>query len=278
VNHPQAYPKFLANSFATTEDGGLAHLFLIPASVATTLGKSGNSTTFVTANTTYPFGNTISYSISASSPFDFYIRIPTWADSNSTVDSKATVRDGHGLHKLTIPAGESTTTVTFSTSPRIVERANGTVAIYYGALLYALAIEHDSTSHPPVAYRTQQVLGSNTTDPEGRTKDYFLTPKSTSKWNVAIDPSQIKFVQRADPNADVRSPIWDLGAPPVELRVAAVEIDWPVVKDTAANPGTFDIKRTGKSFWARFVPYGSAKLHMAVLPKVELDTPDEEQS
>lgn len=73
---------------------------------------------------------------------------------------------------------------------------------------------------------------------------------------------------------ELENPIWELGAPPVELRVAAVEIDWPVVMDTAADPGTFDVKPKGKPFAARFVPYGSSKLHMALLPVLELDDVD----
>lgn len=73
---------------------------------------------------------------------------------------------------------------------------------------------------------------------------------------------------------ELKNPIWDLGAPPIELRVAAVEIDWPIVMDTAADPGTFDVTPVGKPFYARFVPYGSSKLHMALLPVVQLDDVD----
>ncbi|KAI8632522.1 hypothetical protein F5Y19DRAFT_366758 [Xylariaceae sp. FL1651] len=275
VNHPQAYPKFLANSFATTEDGGLAHVFLIPGSAAANLGDSKKNAVFVSANTTYPFGNTITYAISAASPFDFYVRIPTWADSSSTIDGDTKVSpDEKGLQKIQVPAGESTTSVQFSTSPRVVPRANDTAAIYYGALLYALAIDYDSVASAPINYRTEQVLVANTTDPLGRTKDHQLTPKRGVKWNIAIDPTQIHVVNTADEASALKNPIWELGAPPVELRVAATEIEWPVVRDTPADPGTFDVKVKGKPFSARFVPYGSAKLHMALLPVVELDKVD----
>ncbi|KAI0841952.1 hypothetical protein F5Y06DRAFT_258679 [Hypoxylon sp. FL0890] len=311
VNHPQAYPKFLANSFTTTSDGGLAHVFLIPGTAATTLGTDGRNAVFVSANTTYPFGHTITYSISAAEPFDFYIRIPTWADaskstitssSSSAPNSRLTTRStnsstlspsSQGLQHIPIPAGTTTTTLRLSTTPRIINRANNTAAIYYGALLYALAIEHDTVTHAPVEYRSMQLLPPSTLDPEGRTKDFALTPKEGSLWNVAIDPSQIRVVRRSTSSNgtsefeehntedilevspdELENPIWELGAPPVELRVAAVEIDWPIVMDTAADPGTFDVKPKGKPFAARFVPYGSSKLHMALLPVLKLDNVD----
>ncbi|KAI1415896.1 hypothetical protein F5Y13DRAFT_206837 [Hypoxylon sp. FL1857] len=309
VNHPQAYPKFLANSFATTADGGFAHVFLVPGTAATSLGSDGGNAVFVSANTTYPFGHTITYSISAAEPFDFYVRIPTWADaSKSTITSSSgstnpstklrstssnTVSpSSQGLQHVSVPAGITTTTLRLSTTPRVVKRANNTAAIYYGALLYALAIEHDTVVLPPVEYRSMRVLPSSTLDPEGRTKDFALTPKEGSRWNVAIDPSQIRVVRRSPSSNgtstfekhtddilevspdELENPIWELGAPPVELRVAAVEIDWPIALDTAADPGTFDVKPKGKPFAARFVPYGSSKLHMALLPVLKLDDMD----
>lgn len=313
MNHPQAYPKFLANSWATTDGRtGLAHLFLVPGSVATTLGNNGeNNVVQASANTSYPFGHTISYTVSADQPVDFYVRIPSWVNiSKSTIDissptsttsltlsaasaaAQASARPigpwGQGLLPLGLPSGTSTLELRLATTPRVETRANGTAALYYGALLYALAIDYDTEVLPPVAYRTEELLPSNTTDPEGRTRDHFYTPKEGALWNVAIDPTQIQVVRKAADGTYVEhtddvlevgedelgNPIWDLGGPPVELRVAGVEIDWPVVLDTAADPGTFDVKPTGKPFAARFVPYGSAKLHMALLPVVELDDVD----
>ncbi|KAI0854274.1 hypothetical protein F5Y00DRAFT_267496 [Daldinia vernicosa] len=311
VNHPQAYPKFLANSFATTPEGGLAHIFLVPGTAATTLGSdnNNNNSILVSANTTYPFGHTLTYTISASQPFDFSIRIPTWAlpslstiSTNSTNPRTGVARtssstplspDDLSLQHVAVPAGISTATLRLATAPRVVRRANGTAAVYFGALLYALAVEHDALAVAPVDYRSGTVLPPSTTDPRGHTHDYVLTPKRGSKWNVAIDPTQIRVVRRSSsrdssPSAfeeytddvlevssdELQNPIWDLGAPPIELRVAAVEIDWPIAMDTAADPGTFDVTPVGKPFYARFVPYGSSKLHMALLPVVQLDDVD----
>ncbi|KAI1264177.1 hypothetical protein F5Y18DRAFT_86645 [Xylariaceae sp. FL1019] len=275
VNHPQAYPKFLANSFATTEDGGLAHVLLSPASAAVRLGHDKKNVVLVSANTTYPFGHTIQYSFSASEPFTFYARIPTWAHADSAINGNKRVSPNErGLQKIQVPAGESTASIQLTTAPRVVLRANGTAAVYYGALLYALAIDYNSDISASVDYRTEEILASNTTDPYGRTRDYTLTPKRNAKWNIAIDPEQIKVVQVHSSKKPLQNPIWELGAPPVELRVAATEIDWPVVRDTPADPGTFDVTAKGEPVVARFVPFGSAKLHMALLPKLDLDRID----
>lgn len=222
--------------------------------------------------------NSLTYTVSATSPFSFYVRIPTWADSNSTITGLAdeTRRivspSSQGLQKVQIPDGEQVTfTVNLETQPRVEVRTNGTAAIYYGALLYSLAIEYSERELPPLNYRTQAVkediLPNSTTHP--RSHDHILLPKSA--WNIAIDPSQIRVVHRNV--SRLPSPIWALGASPVELRVAAVEIDWPVKLDTPADPPK-NPKVTGKPFAARFVPYGSAKLHMAHLPVVSLPNVD----
>lgn len=258
-----------------TEDGGLAHAFLIPATLETTLNDSNS--VMISADTTYPFSHSITYNVSATSPFNFYVRIPTWAEANSTIkgvgntSAVAISPSPQGLQKVEIPGGKSTTfTLDLETSPRIVTRANNTVAIYYGALLYALAIEYESTAREPINYSSEKLLPANTTD--SHTHDYSLTP--TTSWNIAIDPSQIKIVRSNVTSASaLPNPIWDLGAPPVELRVAAVEIDWPIAFDTAADPPS-DPSPTGQPFSARFVPYGSTKLHMAHLPALQLPSVD----
>ena len=254
-----------------TGDGGIAHVFLVPSSLTTTL--DGGNSVMISTNTTYPFSHTITYNISATSPFDFYVRIPTWAGTNSTIKNTSNSSavqvspSSQGLQKIEVPNGEGTTvTLELESSPRVVTRANNTAAIYYGPLLYALAIEYESTSTAPINYYSEAVLPANTTD--SHTHDFSITP--TTPWNIAIDPSQIKVVQtNTTTSSGLPNPIWDLGAPPVELRVAAVEIDWPVAFDSAADPPE-NPSPTGQPFSARFVPYGSAKLHMAHLPVVQL--------
>ncbi|KAI1200921.1 duf1680 domain-containing protein [Nemania serpens] len=270
VNHPQGYPKFLANSFVGTEDGGIAHVFLSPGSVSTALGD--NKVTIL-ADTNYPFSMDLSYSISADDGFPFYVRIPTWANSSSTASGPSDSSSAPlsptetGLQRFDVPKGQSRLSVRLQTSPRVVERANNTAAVYYGPLLYSLALNFNETTRDPVAYDGGVITRSSTTP---RTRDHIV--ETTDLWNVAIDPSQIKVVG-SDLATALSSPIWAFGAPPVELRVAATEIGWPILWDTPANPPR-DPQAKGKPFSARFVPFASAKVHMAHLPRMELDAVD----
>lgn len=266
VNHPQAYPKFLANSFTLTEDGGIAHVLLIPGSVTTSLG--GRNLVSIQADTNYPFGMNLKYSITSASDFTFYVRIPGWADKSSTITGPGSTSSNpispsdQGLQKIQVSRGLSNFNINLETEPRVVTRANNTAAIYYGPLLYSLYIDAKVTEITPVSY-TGEALYSNSTSPH--THDHIIEPQS--KWNIAIDPSQVKAVV-ADVST-LSNPIWDLGAPPVELRIAAVEIDWPLEFDTAADP-PLETKVVGKPFVARLVPFGSAKIHMAHFPVVNL--------
>lgn len=279
MNHPQGYPKFLANSFVGTEDGGLAHVFLSPGTVSTNLAD--NNAVTITSDTTYPFGMDLSYSISAEKPFAFYVRIPTWANPSSTTtgpsnDSPAAniSPTDTGMQKFDIPKGDSKVTVSLKTEPRVVERANNTAAVYYGQLLYSLALDFNETTRDPITFD-----GGSTVDPAstipGTTRDHVI--ETTDLWNIAIDPSQIKVVDSTSSSStsekQLANPIWTLGGPPLELRVAATEIDWPIAFDTPAIPPS-NPQAKGKPFAARFVPFASAKVHMAHLPMLKLDSVD----
>lgn len=285
MNHPQGYSKFLANAFVATEDGGIAHVFLSPGTVSTTLGNSNKVT--ISTNTNYPFGMDLSYTISADEGFTFYVRIPSWADPSSTAtpssgNRAAIAPTSAGLQRFNVPKGRNRVSISLRTEPRVVERANNTAAVYYGPLLYSLALSYNETTRDPVAYDGGVIDPSSTT---AQTRDHEV--ETTDLWNIAIDTSQIKVVGRSQSGTgtgtgasetqtrtqQLANPVWALGGPPVELRVAATEIDWPIAWDSPADP-PLSPQVKGKPFAARFVPFASAKVHMAHLPKVELEKVD----
>lgn len=246
---------------------------LSPGSVTT---KLGDNKVTISADTNYPFDMDLKYSISADESFTFYVRIPSWADRSSTRSgpSKGSTTNispsDAGLEKFHIPKGRSKISISLHTEPRVVDRANNTAAIYYGPLLYSLALDFNETTRDPVKYDGSGLVDASSTT--SHTRDHVVEP--TDIWNIAIDPSQIK-VARSDHllSTSMPSPVWSYGAPPLELRVAATEIEWPISWDTPANPPR-DPQVRGKPFSARFVPFASAKIHMAHLPKVDLKKVD----
>lgn len=126
VNHPAAYPKFWMHSFFTGQNGtSLVHALLGPSTYTGTLAGSNNVTGMflralqngsllkffldqVAVDTLYPFSTTLDYTISALKSFDFHIRVPDWALSNSSTisiagsESISLEPDSMNLHTITV--------------------------------------------------------------------------------------------------------------------------------------------------------------------------------
>ncbi|KAJ9143330.1 Six-hairpin glycosidase-like protein [Pleurostoma richardsiae] len=276
VNHPQGYPKFLAASYVYAGESGLAHALLAPANVSTTL-KNGAKVTVVT-NTNYPFDLNILYNITTDAPFDFYVRVPEWADvsqtttavangSASSVDPDAAT----GMHKIAITdAGTTEVAYKLSTSIRVEPRINSTVAVHYGALLYGLSISSINSSTIPWDYQTNAPMKEGYAPAEAR--DWTIT--NTSAWNYAIDPStlQYHYCGQAAPGRELANPIWAPGAPPNVITAKACLIDWPLYLDSIPGrvPLPEERRCIGPVEQVELRPYGSTKLHMTDLPVLDL--------
>jgi hypothetical protein len=255
------------SSFVTksSSPSSIVHQYLIPATLTTTIN---NHPVTIISSTYYPFSSALSYEILTSTPFDFYIRIPEWSTNISTYTfniqrPNPLVPDEDGLLHISIPIPGAIISVNLESEIRIVPRDLNTVSKYKGPLLYALYINYTTISRPALSFLDLSPLPSNTTDP--RSLDHTITPTNSSLWSVAIDTSQIQFIQ--NPPSPLPSSIYAPGAPPVEIWVVASNITWPETLGTAAlPPDPVEVIRT--PFWAKLVPYGSSKLHMGELPVV----------
>lgn len=267
VNHPQGYPKFLSASFVAAGDNGLGHALLSPAQVTTTLSQSNTIT--VSCTTNYPFDTVLDYAISATAAFDFYVRVPSWTTSSSISMAGQSVAvspdSATGMTKISIPSGSTTLTYTLGADLVIETRANDTVAIHHGALLYALAIGEDTTDLPPKAWDTKKAYPSSYAP--SQCQDHEIN--NLTAWNIAIDPSTLTYVLNSTNGSALANPIWSAGAPPNQMIVTGCEIAWPIQNGVPANPPA---DRTCVAPAANYtlVPYGSAKLHMSELPTVNL--------
>lgn len=250
-------------------DNGLVHSLLTPATVRTTVnGKS----VMVECQTNYPFEDSLHYNVQAEAPFDFYVRQPTWA-SDATITSSAgssSYNAETGLHKMSMPAGASAMNYHINTPLRIEHRANDTVAIHRGALLYAAEISADISSTGPHNYTSQELYQADYAPPESR--DYTML--NTTEWNIAIDPSTLVYHPANNEGSvgALPTPIFASGSPQMYITVKACLIDWPLFKGSV--PGNVIPKSErecrGDVFEAKMVPYGSAKVRMTDLPTIEL--------
>lgn len=260
VNHPQGYPKFVTHSWGYVGNNGLAHILLGPSKVSTPIAT-------IECDTSYPFDLTLGYTITSLESFDFYVRAPFWANkqtSNITIGlstSKLAVDQQTGLHKISVPAGTTKVTYNIGASIRFVERANNTVSVYYGNLLYALDVGSVNASSYPHAFNDARGAGIDSLPPQVR--DYYFN--NTKAWNVAIDPDTAQYHGML-PGVELPKQVFDYGAPPNYITVKGCEIAWDL--HLAATPGPAPENRTCLSSIStyRLIPYGSAKVHMSELP------------
>ena len=274
VNHPQGYPKFLSASFTAIGDNGLAHILLSPATVTITIGQ--NNTVSISCDTNYPFDKKLTYTISATEKFSFYVRVPAWTfggfsrvEVNGSKEMPLSPDSHTGLHEMAIQAGK--TTIEYTVNPTIVvePRANSTIAVHYGSLLYALEIGSVVSTSPPVNWESQTQYPAGYAPPQA----LQYTINNTTLWNYAIDPATLKYHTKpnyCNGSAQLPNPIFTAGAPPGYMTVQACEIDWPLFKDVpAAVPLPGYRTCTSAKLEVTLIPYGAAKIHMAEFPTME---------
>lgn len=182
VNHPQGYPKFLANSW-NRADTGLVHALLGPSTVSATVGGKD---VIITCATDYPFSNILTYTITSESDIDLFLRLPSWANGsassvslNGAVQSAVSADPDTRLHKVSVQSGSSEVVYTLDMPLRVETRSTGAVSVYVGNLLYALDVGSNMSSSLP--HRYFDPLGAPTDEfsqyPQAR--DYYLNNTKT---------------------------------------------------------------------------------------------------
>lgn len=269
VNHPQGYPKFVSNMFSRTHSAdGIVHALLGPGSVNTTTTSGVNVT--ITCDTNYPFGDVLHYNAEADDAFTLHLRVPSWADMKKSwfsVDDEQHKRvrpnQDTGMQEIHFAGGKHAIVYSITGAIRVESRANDTVSIYRGPVLYSIPVDSDVTSTP-----------SNYTDAPPSAREYTMTP--TSKWGLAVDPSTLKFnpLKNADAvDHTLPDPLWARDADLPSITASVCEIKWELTGPQGYAPdppGSGQRDCIGEPYEVEMVPYGTARLHMAELPVVDL--------
>jgi uncharacterized protein len=146
-NMHQGWPKFAANLWMKTPDGGLVAAAWAPCRVETPV--NGVPVT-VSVSTDYPFRDEIHIRVSAASAvrFPLLLRVPAWA-RNATIrvgdspDSRMVPGTLHRLERTWTNATDLT--IRFPMRAHVSDRYNDAVSIERGPLVYALKIDEQWT-------------------------------------------------------------------------------------------------------------------------------------
>ena len=269
VRFSTGLPKYISASFVQDGEDGLVHTLLGPAELRITLQEYNSIR--IRCKTNYPFTNFLTYFIRARHAFRFSVRVPSWANlttsgyefSNDGTQIPLSPSNHTGLHTFTMPAGKTQLEVWFGASVRTESRGSDSIVVHHGSLVYSLAPRGDYISTRPGRYPGDQA--------PDQARDWTILP--TEPWNVAIDPTTLKFYQYDNRYDDVLpNPIWADRAPPVSISALACQIDWTLTDGGWAPEAPLMGGRncTGPAFVVELRPVGSAKLHMVELPTVDL--------
>lgn len=136
--------------------------------------------------------------MTATTDLSFSVRIPGWANQMTSQYSLAGGKsrvlspDSNDLQTFQINKGTTKLIVELGMDVQVIESTvNGTAAVYYGPLLYALDIDYNSSYHSPLNYSSLEPLPADQVLPQ--THDYVLDP--SANWQYAIDPTSVAIEQ-----------------------------------------------------------------------------------
>ncbi|KAJ6491750.1 hypothetical protein C8R47DRAFT_1214544 [Mycena vitilis] len=258
VDFPQGWPKFATNAFLVTPNKeSLVHLYLGPFKTSVVLAS--NNAVTASVSTLYPFGDTLTTTITATKAFTYLVRIPSWVTKGTISVNGAPPEDvapnHNGLHAVAVGAGSTTLVLELPSAIRTESRPHGSIAIHRGPFNYAFDIP-----------RTEKLLSVHPLEP--RAVDMEFLPADA--WQFAIDPATFAFTNTPPAAGVLPSPIYDAGRPPFTLSVSACPIDWPVDGDTFAAPPPENPTCLGAFRNITLWPFGAAKLRISEFPVARL--------
>jgi beta-L-arabinofuranosidase (glycosyl hydrolase family 127)/ricin-type beta-trefoil lectin protein/glycosyl hydrolase family 127 (putative beta-L-arabinofuranosidase) len=258
-NYGMGWPYYVEEMWAATPDNGLAATLHGPAKVTAKVGDG--TTVSIAADTTYPFGDTITYTVTTPKPLSFpiYLRVPGWCTSPSLAVNGAAVPVAGGPAYAKILR-------TFNTGDRIVLRLpmrartrvwtgnHRAVSVDLGALTFSLAItENWSTTGGSATWPTREV-------------------RPGSAWNYGLDGATSFAVTTG--LGDANDPFTPATAP-IRITTRARRIpNWTADPDTIVTPLQDSPTPSAEPVETiTLIPMGAARLRITSFPTIGAGTP-----
>lgn len=241
ANMHQGWPKFAANLWMATHDGGLAAVVYGPSEVRTYV--AGDIPVTLIEQTEYPYGEAVRITVTPKriASFPMELRIPAWADN-------VEVRIG-GKRQAGVQAGQffrverkwspgDVIDIRFPMQVRKTRWFHNSMALERGPLVYSLKIGtswHKLAEHGPAP-------------------DWEVNP--TTPWNYALlADGKVDFVNTPD-------------GP--ELKVPGRRLpEWNIQDGSAGTLPQSPVVSTERIETLTLIPYGKAKLRITAFPVVE---------
>lgn len=244
ANFNQGWPKLALSAFLH-KDNTVLHAMMLPAEIHADKWH-------ITAQTEYPFENSVNYDIKAEEDMTFKVRIPSFARNikcniGSVADGELVVCIKGGEHKCF--------TLQFEVEPCFEKRPNELYAVRCGSLLFSVPIKYNAVMHE---------YERNGVERRFPYCDYELVPQS--EWNYAYCKDQLGVVRKGVADAPFSEK-----NPPVTIKAKLCKIDWDFEDgyETVCAKTPRSTVPLSSPQEMELYPYACAKLRMTELPLLD---------
>ena len=244
ANMHQGWPKLALSAFMHRE-GEIINSVPVPS-------KLECDEISVRLCTDYPFKNSFAYEIKAKKDVNFTVRIPSFA-KNVTLDGKAIPNENI---TLALNAGEERNVfVEYEATPYLEERPHRLNTAKCGSLVFSIPVSYDKIM------REYERNGVDRTFPYC---DYEYIP--TSEWSFALASESLEIERR-----EISEIPFSSTDPAVVLKARVAPIEWGLEDgyDTVCAKIPESTKPIGDIRDIELYPYGSAKLRVTEIPKIQ---------